>query len=76
MVELLLNKTLDVDAKDNLGRTPLYLAAAAGQDEIMEVLIKAGADVNLRNNYSYTPLLTAATAGEYTFIILMNCLLN
>lgn len=65
MVELLLNKTLDVDAKDNLGRTPLYYsAAAAGQDEILEVLIKAGADVNSRNNYSYTPLLQAAGQGE------------
>lgn len=64
MVELLLNKTLDVDATDNLGRTPLYLASAAGQDEIMKILINGGANVNSRNNFSYTPLLQAAGQGE------------
>lgn len=64
MVELLLNKTVDVNAKDNLGRTPLNFASNVGHEGIMEALIKAGANVNLRNNFSNTPLLIAAGTGK------------
>lgn len=68
MIELLLNKTVDVNAKDNFGRTALDFAAGAGHVHIMEALIKAGANVNLQNNLSKTPLLIAAQTGKTGFV--------
>lgn len=80
-VELLLNKTLDVNSKDKYGRSPLHLASSVGHENIMELLINAGADVNLKNNFSYTPLLIAAGKGFYllelkfffTFFLFKRC---
>lgn len=64
MVELLLNKTVDVNAKDNSGQSALDFASFVGHEDIMEALIKAGANVNIRNNYSNTPLLIASGFGK------------
>jgi ankyrin repeat protein len=45
-----------VNEKDNLGDTPLHVAALHGQLEVAQVLIAAGADVNAKNNYApFTP---------------------
>jgi ankyrin repeat protein len=42
--------------KDNLGDTPLHVAALHGQVEVAQALIAAGADVNAKNNYApFTP---------------------
>jgi ankyrin repeat protein len=40
-----------VEAKDNIGDTPLHVAALHGQLEAVQALVDAGADVNARNNY-------------------------
>jgi ankyrin repeat protein len=41
-----------VNEKDNLGDTPLHVAALHGQLEVAQALIAAGADVNAKNNYA------------------------
>jgi ankyrin repeat protein len=41
-----------VNEKDNMGDTPLHVAALHGQLEVVQVLLAAGADVNAKNNYA------------------------
>jgi ankyrin repeat protein len=49
----------DVNAKDDLGLTPLHEAAEDGHKEIAELLIAGSAEVNAKNEDGYTPLLSA-----------------
>ena len=46
----------DVNAKDDWGKTPLYVAALGGHKEIAELLIAKGADVNTKDVDGKTPL--------------------
>lgn len=48
-----------VEAKDRHGRTALALAAASGQDRVVEHLLRSGADVDSLDNEGMTPLLRA-----------------
>jgi cytohesin len=50
-VKELLDKGLDIDAKDNRGNAPLHIAALEGHLKIVELLIARGADVNARMKY-------------------------
>jgi hypothetical protein len=45
LCELLLDHGVDVDVPDDLGRTPLHLAAGTGVVDAAKVLVAAGADV-------------------------------
>ena len=51
---------LDVNAKDPLGWTPLYLAALNDCTETARCLLEHGADVNARTRDGSTPLMAAA----------------
>ena len=46
----------DVNAKNEVGGTPLHFAALEGRKEIAELLITKGADVNSRTRDGLTPL--------------------
>ena len=46
----------DVNVKDNIGLTPLHMAAGDGRKEVAELLIAKGAEVNVKNKYHKTPL--------------------
>ena len=52
----------DVNAKGNLGLTPLHEATRAGRKGIVKLLIAGGADVNAKSEYETTPLHFAAFA--------------
>ena len=61
VVELLLSKGAQVDAKGNLGRTPLFAAAGSwGNKDVVELLLSRGAEVNAKDNSGRTPLFEAA----------------
>ena len=42
-------KSIDVNAKDEYGWTPLHVAALNGKTEIAELLLENRADINGRN---------------------------
>ena len=48
--------TLDVNAKDNLGNTPLHYALKGCDGPLINLLLKEGANPNLTNNQGLTPL--------------------
>ena len=49
-----------VDARDDLGRTPLHLAAIGERVEIVRLLIEAGAQIDSRDDRQRTPFRHAA----------------
>ena len=46
----------DVNAKGELGETPLHFAAQRGHKEIVELLLAKDADVNAKEDHGETPL--------------------
>ena len=56
IVRLLLQRGLDVHAKDNNNNTPLHSAAFSGTLEIARVLLDHGANANAENKQGRTPL--------------------
>jgi ankyrin repeat protein len=56
MVERLIDKGADVNARDEAGWTPLHYAAFSGHKDVAELLIAKGADVNTKNDSGETPL--------------------
>ena len=56
MVALLLERGLDIDAKDCYGRTALHWAAHWANVRAIETLISHGASLDTRDTYGYTPL--------------------
>jgi len=52
---------IDVNAKDENGRTNLHVAVSNGDVTVVTALIAAGADLSARNSDGDTPLHTAAT---------------
>ncbi|MBT6275277.1 MAG: ankyrin repeat domain-containing protein, partial [Chromatiales bacterium] len=56
---------VDVNAKDNIGLTPLHSAAGQGHKVVAELLIDKGADVNAAGGlFGSTPLHKAAEEGR------------
>ena len=54
---------VDVNAKDDWGKTPLHSTAEMRRKEIAELLIANGADVNAKDSWGITPL-HYATAND------------
>ena len=62
--ELLIAKGADINAKDNLGGTPLFWAALEGNEEVAELLIGQGADVNAAGPKGWTALHWAVAMAQ------------
>ena len=56
VAELLLGYCVDVDVRDDLGRTPLHLAADRGFLAVTHTLVERNADVNARDRSTNTSL--------------------
>lgn len=59
----LLERGLDPNAQDNLGRTPLHLVVARPQGDVLaRLLLSRGAQIDIGDEQGMTPLLAAAPA--------------
>jgi len=61
----LISAGIDVNAKDSLGRTPIFWAAQLGHVEIIEALAKVGADVNHQDQLGWKPLTLAFESAHF-----------
>lgn len=68
IVELLLEHSARVNARQNGGFTPLHAAAQNGDLEIVTLLVEAGADINLRE-YEGKSALDFAREGNHPAVI-------
>ncbi|MFB0553220.1 MAG: ankyrin repeat domain-containing protein [Phycisphaerae bacterium] len=68
VVELLLAKGANTDARDALSTTPLHHAVEKKHKEVIELLIAKGADANAKDYKGRTPLWYAKRKG-YTEIV-------
>ena len=64
LVNMLLDKGAQVEIKDKYGCTPLFMAAAFGQNDIVCRLVSAGADVNTKNNFGISAFAKASAEGH------------
>ena len=58
------SKSVDVNARDEYGNTPLHKAAMFGKGDALRALIDVGADVNVTGEDDETPLHWAAWRGK------------
>ena len=63
-VRLLIKAGTDINARDEVGNTPLMAAALNADAAVLELLLKAGADVNATNQAGATALMRAATSED------------
>jgi ankyrin repeat protein len=59
VMRMLIKHGAQVNARGNLGGTPLIHAVADGSMVAIRALVEAGADINLANNHGQSPLLIA-----------------
>ena len=62
-VQIMLEKSADVNVQSADGNTALLFAASEGHREIVDLLIKGGADVNIKRSDGFTALMFAAQEG-------------
>uniref|UniRef100_UPI003D81C575 Designed ankyrin repeat proteins,Ferritin heavy chain, N-terminally processed n=1 Tax=Homo sapiens TaxID=9606 RepID=UPI003D81C575 len=67
-VAVLMARGAEVNAADDVGVTPLHLAAQRGHLAIVSVLLAFGASVNAADLWGQTPLHLAATAGHLEIV--------
>jgi len=70
-VKRLLEKGANINAKDNIGWTPLHFAAYHGITDIVRLLLEHGADINARDADGLTPLHIAAALGHVDAVRLL-----
>ncbi len=71
--QLLLSKVIDINAKDEYGRTPLYYAVYYNEPEMIEFFIDKGANIDIKDNNGKTLLEVANEYGKRKIVnILMS----
>lgn len=69
IMELLISKGADIDARTKFAETPLHLAAASGRSSSVKYLLNCGADPTLLTNRNLTVLDYALDRGRHTALI-------
>lgn len=75
-VESLIKKGADPNSKNGLEFTPLYIAAASHQTNVMEALIKAGAKADETSTYGTALTFAAGTANAEGVKLLLSLGVN
>jgi len=71
LAKALESKSGDLEAKNEQGKSPLYLAIEKGNTKIIALLLAAGADINTQEKFGYTPLAIAAMRGNLDLVKLL-----
>ena len=71
VIELLLERGVDIDVRDKGGNTPLLSAVAAGRHPTARMLLAKGADVDARGSCEHTPLHRAVMRGDEEMVELL-----
>ena len=61
LVQFVLDSGVDIDSRDDIGRTPLMMASRKGHDSVIELLIVNGADVRATGGPWLNALIGAAS---------------
>ncbi|XP_069677374.1 uncharacterized protein [Periplaneta americana] len=70
-VEILLDKGIDVNTRDNRAKTPILLAATHGHLQLVVMLLERGADINATDKTNNTPILYATRQGHWDIVKLL-----
>lgn len=65
LVQLLLNYSDHINARDYEGCIPLYISVSYGYNDIVECLLENGADPNISNNFGTTVLSCVCFNEDY-----------
>ena len=71
VLRLLLEHDADINAQDQMGRTPLHCASYKGALEVVRLLLKLGANVEAKGNDRMTALQEAAYRGRDDIVKLL-----
>lgn len=71
VLEYLISRGGDINARSNSGSTPLHGAAFHGRLESARLLIESGADIEALNRGGFTPLLGACAGGRTELVKLL-----
>jgi ankyrin repeat protein len=63
VIEFLLKRGVDIDARNDQGETALIIAAWYGREELVELLLTKGADSNVKTRNGLTALKVAKANG-------------
>ena len=72
IVEILLDRGIDINSKDNYGYTALHIATSHGRMNIVEMLLDRGNDNNSKNNNGCTALHSAAIHGNMNIVEILS----
>jgi hypothetical protein len=70
-MKYLSTRDLDINAKDAEGKTPLMIAAASGNVEIVKFLLDRDADINITEKEGNTALMMASYSGNVETVKLL-----
>lgn len=68
IVEMLINKGVNVDDDKQSVGTPLTVACENGHLNVVNVLLQAGAKINLENTYGKSPITCARNNGQWEIV--------
>jgi ankyrin repeat protein len=68
VIELMLRAEISPNLPDAAGRTPLFHAAAAGDEKLVARLLEAGADPNLSDAQRVSPLMKASATAQTAMV--------
>ena len=71
MIDLLRDQGLELDAKDDRGRTPLHHACRVGNIEVAKVLLALHVDICTKDSFERTPLYVAWQNGHTDLVKLL-----
>jgi hypothetical protein len=68
IIDYLIKKGANVNAKDHLGKTPLHRAVRSRRLDVVKYLITQGADVNAKEEFGDGVLVSAVSSGNLEMV--------